>query len=35
VESNCGASDGISLPGDVMAELKKHRWDRVRTEWSQ
>lgn len=35
VESNCAASDGIALPGDLMAELKKHRWDRVRTEWSQ
>lgn len=35
VESNCAASDGIALSGDLMAELKRHRWDRVRTEWSQ
>lgn len=35
VESNCGASDGIALPAEVMSKLKQHRWDRERTEWSQ
>ena len=35
VESNCAASDGHGLPADIVTALKKHRWDRVRTEWSQ
>ncbi len=35
VESNCAASDGQGLSASLMAELKKHRWDRERTEWSQ
>jgi aryl-alcohol dehydrogenase-like predicted oxidoreductase len=35
VESNCAASDGRALSADLMMELKKHRWDRERTEWSQ
>ncbi len=35
VESNCGTSDGQGLPAGLMEQLKKHRWDRVRTEWSQ
>lgn len=35
VESNCAASDGHGLPDDLRTTLKKHRWDRVRTEWSQ
>jgi aryl-alcohol dehydrogenase-like predicted oxidoreductase len=28
VEANLRASDGQQLSGDVMAELKRHRWDR-------
>jgi aryl-alcohol dehydrogenase-like predicted oxidoreductase len=28
VEANLAASDGQSLPADVIAELRKHRWDR-------
>jgi aryl-alcohol dehydrogenase-like predicted oxidoreductase len=28
VEANLAASDGRSLPADVIAELRKHRWDR-------
>jgi aryl-alcohol dehydrogenase-like predicted oxidoreductase len=34
VRSNLAAGDG-KLPPPVMQELKKHRWDRVPTEWSQ
>lgn len=35
VEANCGASDGVALSAALMAELKKHRWDRTPTAWSQ
>jgi aryl-alcohol dehydrogenase-like predicted oxidoreductase len=28
VEANLGASDGVQLPPALMAELKRHRWDR-------
>ena len=35
VESNCAASDGRGLSAELMAELKKHRWDREPTSWSQ
>jgi aryl-alcohol dehydrogenase-like predicted oxidoreductase len=35
VEANIAASDGKALPADLVAELRKHRWDRVPTEWSQ
>jgi len=35
VESNVGASDRGPLPGPVHAELRKHRWDRMPTKWSQ
>jgi aryl-alcohol dehydrogenase-like predicted oxidoreductase len=28
VEANLGASDGTALPAPLMAELKRHRWDR-------
>jgi aryl-alcohol dehydrogenase-like predicted oxidoreductase len=35
VESNIGCSDGIGLKYDTLFELKKHRWDRVPTGWSQ
>lgn len=33
--ANIAASDGKGLPPDLLAELKKHRWDRQPTEWSQ
>ena len=32
---NIGTSDGKRLPKDLLAELKKHRWDREPTWWSQ
>lgn len=35
VESNCATSDGVALEAALMAELKKHRWDRIPTSWSQ
>jgi aryl-alcohol dehydrogenase-like predicted oxidoreductase len=35
VEANTAASDAGQLPPDLMAELRKHRWDRVPTSWSQ
>lgn len=35
VRANLAASDGKSLPGPLLAELKEHRWDRTPTEWSQ
>ena len=35
VKSNLSASDGKSLPKDLLDELKQHRWDREPTEWSQ
>jgi len=35
VEANIATSDGVGLPADLLAELRKHRWDRVPTEWSQ
>jgi len=35
VEANIAASDGRALPADLIAELRKHRWDRTPTEWSQ
>jgi aryl-alcohol dehydrogenase-like predicted oxidoreductase len=35
VESNMSVSDGKGLPGDLLKELKHHRWDREPTEWSQ
>jgi aryl-alcohol dehydrogenase-like predicted oxidoreductase len=35
VETNVAASDAGSLPGPVQAELRKHRWDRKPTKWSQ
>jgi hypothetical protein len=28
VEANVKASDGSLLPAPLMAELKRHRWDR-------
>lgn len=35
VEANLAASDGKPLDRGLLAELKKHRWDRTPTEWSQ
>jgi aryl-alcohol dehydrogenase-like predicted oxidoreductase len=35
VRSNIGTSDGKGLPGDLLRDLKKHRWDRKPTDWSQ
>ncbi len=35
VRSNIAVSDGRRLPPELMAELRKHRWDREPTEWSQ
>jgi aryl-alcohol dehydrogenase-like predicted oxidoreductase len=35
VRSNLAAGDGWLLPPDLMRELKRHRWDRMPTEWSQ
>ncbi|HEB29498.1 MAG TPA: aldo/keto reductase [Spirochaetes bacterium] len=35
VESNINTSDGKLLQLNLQAELKKHRWDRKPTEWSQ
>ena len=35
VRSNISTSDGKGLAPELLAELKKHRWDRVPTEWSQ
>lgn len=35
VESNVAASDRGPLPGPVHEELRKHRWDRTPTKWSQ
>jgi aryl-alcohol dehydrogenase-like predicted oxidoreductase len=35
VESNIACSDGAALPASLLRELKKHRWERQPTEWSQ
>lgn len=35
VRANIATSDGNYLPDDLMTELKKHRWERTPTEWSQ
>lgn len=35
VLANTATSDGKSLPKELINELKKHRWDRVPTSWSQ
>ncbi len=34
VEANVAASDGRALPAELMAELRRHRWDRTPTAWS-
>jgi len=35
VEANIASSDGTGLPVELLIELKKHRWEREPTEWSQ
>jgi len=35
VQTNTGASDRGALPGPLHSELRKHRWDRTPTKWSQ
>jgi aryl-alcohol dehydrogenase-like predicted oxidoreductase len=35
VVSNLACCDGKGLTKSLLAELKKHRWDRTPTEWSQ
>jgi aryl-alcohol dehydrogenase-like predicted oxidoreductase len=35
VLANTAASDGAGLPGELYKKLKKHRWDRKPTSWSQ
>jgi aryl-alcohol dehydrogenase-like predicted oxidoreductase len=35
VESNLSASDCGPLPEELHAELRRHRWERRPTEWSQ
>ena len=35
VRANLSASDGRGLSSTLMAELKRHRWDRQPTAWSQ
>jgi aryl-alcohol dehydrogenase-like predicted oxidoreductase len=35
VRSNLAASDGRPLSPELMRELRRHRWDRSPTEWSQ
>jgi len=35
VEANIGSSDGKGLSKELLSELKKHRWDRTPTQWSQ
>jgi aryl-alcohol dehydrogenase-like predicted oxidoreductase len=35
VLSNVGTSDGKELPKKLYSELRKHRWDRKPTSWSQ
>jgi aryl-alcohol dehydrogenase-like predicted oxidoreductase len=35
VEANLGVSDGRTLDGALLAQLKTHRWDRTPTQWSQ
>lgn len=35
VEMNIATSDGIGLKYDTLHELKKHRWERTPTAWSQ
>jgi aryl-alcohol dehydrogenase-like predicted oxidoreductase len=35
VAANTAASDAGPLPPELVTELRKHRWDRQPTSWSQ
>jgi len=35
VDANLAASDKGSLPAQLLAQLRTHRWDRTPTQWSQ
>ena len=35
VRANIAASDAGPLPAELLGDLKKHRWDRTPSEWSQ
>jgi aryl-alcohol dehydrogenase-like predicted oxidoreductase len=35
VEVNCATSDGVMLSSELLQELKRHRWERAPTAWSQ
>ena len=35
VTANIAASDSPPLPKELLSELRKHRWDRTPSEWSQ
>jgi aryl-alcohol dehydrogenase-like predicted oxidoreductase len=35
VRSNLAASDATPLSSDLLTELKRHRWDRTPSDWSQ
>jgi aryl-alcohol dehydrogenase-like predicted oxidoreductase len=35
VEANIAAGNAGPLPADLHAQLRRHRWDRQPTEWSQ
>jgi aryl-alcohol dehydrogenase-like predicted oxidoreductase len=35
VRANAACSDAGPLPASLMAELRRHRWDRTPTAWSQ
>ena len=35
VHSNMAVSDGSGLSQSLLQDLKKHRWDRIPTQWSQ
>jgi aryl-alcohol dehydrogenase-like predicted oxidoreductase len=35
VRANIATGDGKGLSQELLTELKKHRWDRTPTKWSQ
>jgi aryl-alcohol dehydrogenase-like predicted oxidoreductase len=35
VQNNIACSDGKGLPTAKLEELRRHRWERQPTEWSQ
>jgi aryl-alcohol dehydrogenase-like predicted oxidoreductase len=35
VDANIATSDAGPLPDDLLGQLRKHRWDRKPTSWSQ